>query len=113
MTKATFNPEVKKVVDSILLKHPSVVSGKMFGYPSYYINDKLLACIYENGVGVKIPADIANQLIGKKGIVYFQPLGKPKMKEWIQINRKDPEDYLKDLDIFKTSINYVASLRSK
>jgi hypothetical protein len=113
MTKAVFNPEIKKVVDSILLKNLSVVSGQMFGYPAYYINKKLLACIYENGVGLKIPASIANQLIGKKSIVHFQPLGKPIMKEWIQINREYPEDYLKDIDIFENSIKFVASLKSK
>jgi hypothetical protein len=113
MRKANFDPAVKKVVDSILLKDPSVVPGKMFGYPAYYVNKKLLACIYENGVGVKVPANLANQLIGKKGIVHFQPLGKPRMKEWIQINRENPEDYLKDIEIFETSMGFVVSLGSK
>ena len=113
MTKAVFDPEVKKVIDSILLKNPSVISGKMFGYPAYYVNKKLLACIYENGVGVKVPADLANQLIGKKGIVHFQPMGIPRMKEWIQINRENPGDYLKDLEIFETSMSFVTSLGLK
>jgi len=31
------------------------------------------------------------------------------MKEWIQINRENPEGYLKDLEIFETSISFVAS----
>jgi len=37
--------------------------------------------LYENGVGIKIPEDKANELIGKKGIVHFQPLGRAKMRE--------------------------------
>lgn len=113
MTKAIFSPEVKKAIDSILLRNPSVVSGKMFGYPAYYINRKLFACIYEKGVGVKIPADLANQLIVKKDIVYFQPMGRARMKEWVQINRENPEDYLKDEELFATSMSFVASLGSK
>jgi len=113
MSKVIFNPEVKKAVDSILLRNPSVVPGKMFGYPAYYINKKLIACIYENGVGVKVPADVADQLMGKEGIVHFQPMGRQKMKEWIQIDRKNPDDYLKDIEIFETSINFVGSLKSK
>ena len=32
------------------------------------------------------------------------------MREWVQINRKKSEDYLKDQDIFEKSIEYVASL---
>jgi len=113
MSKVIFNPEVKEYIDSILLKNPSVIAGKMFGYLAYYINKKLVACIYENGVGLKVPADIANQLIGKDGIVHFQPLGRPRMKEWIQINRENPEYYLKDTEIFEISINFVESLGAK
>ncbi|MBM3165888.1 MAG: TfoX/Sxy family protein [Chloroflexi bacterium] len=113
MRKANFNPEIKRSVDSILLKNPIVVSGKMFGYPAYYINKRLFACIYEEGVGVKVPEGVANELIGKKGIVHFQPMGREKMKEWIQINRENPETYLKDTEIFETSISFVSSLGKK
>jgi len=110
MSKEVFNPEVKKVVDKILLNYPSVVSGKMYGYPAYFINKKLVACIYEEGVGVKVPESVASELIGKNGIAHFQPMGRAKMREWIQINRENPEEYLKDLAIFDVSIKYVASL---
>jgi len=113
MSKANFDPEVKKVIDSILFKDPSVVPGKMYGYPAYYKNRKLVACIYEKGVGVKVPEGVAEELIGKKGIVHFQPMGRAKMREWIQINRENPEDFLKDMEIFKASIDFVASLAKK
>ncbi|MGZ7109162.1 MAG: hypothetical protein ACXVHW_09355, partial [Methanobacterium sp.] len=70
--------------------------GKMFGYPAYYVNKKLFACLYEDGVGIKVPEDNANELNGSEGITPFQPLGRRKMREWIQINREKSEDYLKD-----------------
>jgi hypothetical protein len=41
--KIKFNIEHKKVLDEFLLKTPGVVSGKMFGYPAYYIQKKLFA----------------------------------------------------------------------
>lgn len=113
MKRINFNLEHKKIIDSFLLKIPKVYSGKMFGYPAYYINKKLFACIYDDGVGIKIPENLANELVGKKGIVYFQPLGRAKMKEWIQINRKKSQDYLKDKEIFKQSIKFVSSLAQK
>jgi hypothetical protein len=53
----------------------------MLGYPAYYVNTKLFACIYEEGVGVKVPEGVANELIGKKRIVHFQPMGRAKMSE--------------------------------
>jgi hypothetical protein len=113
MGKANFNVENKKILDSFLLETPDVVSGKMFGYPAYYINKKLFACVYENGVGIKIPEDKANELKGNEGIIHFQPLGRAKMREWIQINRTRSEDYLEDKEIFDYSIKFVSSLPNK
>jgi hypothetical protein len=113
MGKVKFNIQHKKVLDSFLLKTPGVVSGKMFGYPAYYIQQKLFACVYEDGVGIKIPEDKANELVGNEGIIQFQPLGRAKMREWIQINREKSEDYLNDQEIFVSSIKFVSSLGRK
>lgn len=110
MSDIVFNNEIKIFIDSILLKIPGVVAGKMFGFPAYFINKKLFACIYENGIGVKIPANMASELIGKDGIIHFQPLGKSKMKEWIQISRDNPDEYIRDMEIFLESVKFVSHL---
>ena len=85
----------------------------MFGYPAYYINKRMFACVYEEGIGIKIPENLAEELVGREGITYFQPMGRRKMREWIQIERKNPEDYVKDIDIFISSMNFVASAGPK
>ena len=84
---ANFNPNHKIVLDDLLLRNPLVRSGKMFGYPGYYVGKKLCICLYEQGVGVKLPEKSAVQLLETDGnVIPFQPLGKAKMREWIQIN---------------------------
>lgn len=110
MVKPHYNQRHKDVLDSLLLKMPGVVPGKMFGYPAYYVGKKLFACLYEKGVGIKVPENLANSLIGKDGIISFQPMGKAKMREWIQINREQSSDYRGDEDVFKASIRFVSSL---
>jgi TfoX/Sxy family transcriptional regulator of competence genes len=107
MEKAKFNRDIKEALDSFLLEFPEVTAGKMFGYPAYYARKKLFACIYENGVGIKVPEGLAEELIKTEGIINFQPMGRAKMRQWIQINRQDPNDYLKDKEIFKVSVDYV------
>lgn len=102
----------KAVLDSLLLNMPSVVEGKMFGYPAYYVNGKLFACIYGEGVGVKVPEEVANKLLAEKHVVPFRPLGKPKMREWIQINRSRSVDYGKDINIFRISIEFVGQIQA-
>lgn len=108
MTKAKYNSRTKETLDSILLELAEVTSGKMFGYPAYYVRKRLFACVYEDGIGIKVPEDLAKELIGRQGIINFQPMGRAKMREWIQINRENPSDYYKDKEILKASIEYVS-----
>ena len=110
MAEMNFNQNHKKILDSFLLEIPGVMPGKMFGYPAYYINKKLFACLYENGVEIKVPENKANELIRKKEIIRFQPLVRAKMREWIQINRENSVDYLKDQEIFDISVKFVSEL---
>jgi hypothetical protein len=111
LSPVTFNPHHKEVLDAILLKVPGVVAGTMFGYPAYYVNKKLFACLYEEGAGIKVPTEVAESLVGKKGIIRFQPKGRKPMKEWIQINHERSEDYRRDEEILKISVEYVALSR--
>jgi len=110
MAKPIYEEGHKTVLDDILLGLPGVRAGKMFGFPAYYVNDKLFACVYGSGVGVKLPEDFAAALLKRPQIVSFQPMGKPKMKEWVQINRKRSEDYRNDMDIFQVSLEFVGNL---
>jgi len=105
-----YNAAHKEVLDSLLLKIPLVKSGKMFGYPAYYVGGKLFACVYGDAVGIKVPEVLAATLLHRDGITYFQPLGRRKMKEWIEVHRKRSEDYRNDSGIFDASIKYVSSL---
>jgi hypothetical protein len=109
MSPPVYNPKHKEVLDSILPQLPGVVAGTMFGYPAYYVNKKLFACLFDEGVGIKVPAKVAESLVGKKGIIRFQPKGRRPMKEWIQINHERSEDYRMDEEILKISIDYVSS----
>jgi hypothetical protein len=109
---ADFNPDHKAVLDDLLLPHNLVRAGKMFGYPAYYAGKKLCICLYEDGVGVKLPAASAAKLLDDDAnVTPFQPLGRPKMREWVQINLKNARDYRAYLPVFDESIRYLLSLQ--
>ena len=109
---AEYNLEHKAVLDEMLLGDPRVRPGKMFGYPAYYAGEKLAICHYEDGVGVKLPAEVAARLLAADpNVVPFQPLGRPAMREWIQINLKDSGDFEHYLSVFEESIRFVLSLQ--
>lgn len=100
----------KAVLDTLLLQLPGVVEGRRFGYPAYYVNGKLFACIHDEGVGVKVPQPVADTLLTECHVVPFQPLGRPKMREWIQLNRANPEDYRMDENTLRISVDFVSQL---
>jgi len=77
-----FNPRHKAVLDDLLLGRPHVRAGKMFGFPAYYAGSKLCICLYEQGVGVKLPEQSAAKLLEEdRNAVPFQPMGRRKMRE--------------------------------
>lgn len=105
---ADFNPDHKAVLDELLLAHPLVRAGKMFGFPAYYAGKKLSICLYEQGVGLKLPAPTATGLLETDpNVVPFQPLGRRRMREWVQINLERSADYRQYLPVFEESIHFV------
>ena len=105
---ADFNAEHKAVLDDLLLGNPLIRPGVMFGFPAYYAGKKLCICLYEQGVGVKLPEQSAAKLLeADRNTVPFQPMGKPKMREWVQINLGRSTDYKDYRPVFDESIRYL------
>lgn len=110
MGKAHFRPEVKETLDSFLLDVPGVRAGKMFGLPGYFVGGKLFACLYQDGVGIKVPATTAVELLERDEVTPFQPFEKSTMREWVQVTHPQPDNYFEDESIFLQSIEFVLSL---
>jgi hypothetical protein len=105
---AEFNVQHKSILDEMLLGHPHIRSGKMFGFPAYFVGKKLCICLYQQGVGVKLPEQILAKLMeSDPNVVPFQPYGRAKMRQWVQINLSDSEDYRQYLPVFEASIQYL------
>ena len=103
-----YNPEHKAVLDELILGHPLVRSGKTFGYPSYFAGKKMCICVYEQGVAVKLPEPSVSKLLeADPQAVPFKPMGKAKMREWVEINLDRSEDYRQYRAVFDESIEYV------
>lgn len=85
MNNPRFWPELKKEVDAILSKHPLVREGKMFGYPAYYVNDKLALCHYGEGLAIKLPESAVSKLSLNSSVRSkpFCPMGKKMGSNWV------------------------------
>jgi len=103
----------KAVLDSFLLKIPGVSEAEMTGLPAYFVAQKMFACICNGGVGIRLStSQAANLQFSMGNVVPFQPKGRPSSREWIQINHENSEDYLRDVEIFQSSIEFVRNART-
>jgi len=82
----------------------------MFGYTAYYVRRRLAICLYEQGVGIKLHEKAAKRLLETDpNVVPFQPLGKPRMREWVQINPVESGEYRQYQSVFDESVQYLLS----
>ncbi len=108
--KVEYNDRHKRVLDGLLLGLPGVRAGRMFGFPGYYADGKLFACVYGPGVALKLPPGRAEKLVGRPGIGPFAPLGR-KMKAWVMIERRRSGDLRRLERLFVESAAYVTGAR--
>jgi hypothetical protein len=101
-------PDRKAQIDAILLKLPGVTARKINGLDAYFVSDRMFACISGEGIGVRLPANVATELqFSRDNVVPFQPGGSATTREWIQINRADAAEYERDTQLFADSIEFV------
>ena len=114
MTAPSAASSRKAQIDAVLLKLPGVSTRKINGLDAYFVSDRMFACISGNGVGLRLPAVTATEMqFSRNDVVPFQPRGLGATREWIQIDRADAADYEKDLEVFKASVEFVKSGRSR
>ena len=110
------DPDRKTKIDAILLKLPGVVGKKLNKLDAYFVNDRMFACISDTGVALRLPsASVTDLQFSRSDVGPFSAggLGAAATREWLQINRADAADYEKDLEIFRTSIEFVKGTRGR
>lgn len=101
-------PTRKSRLDALLLRLPGVAAKKINGLDAYFVGDRMFACISGEGVGLRLPISSATELqFSRAEVSPFQPAGMPANREWISINRADPADYEKDLEVFTAAHAFV------
>lgn len=105
-----FNEDNKQVLDEIFGGIPDVRLAKAFGYPGYYLGKKMIACVYEDGLGIKVPQELAQKLLSDGRALPFKPYNRHTMRQWVFVVHENPDDYKKDMDIILSAVEYISSL---
>jgi hypothetical protein len=109
MAATNYNPHHKAVIDSFLLGLPGVSTGKVFGLHCYKIENSVFATFCDGGIGIKLPEARVQELVDKPDFGPFQPFGRNRGPQFVQINHHDSEMYRNDKELFLESMAYVAA----
>ena len=107
-----YRDDVLAAITDLLAERPEATPRAMFGHPGFAVGGKMFACLYEDGVAVKLPEAAAQAAVSRPGVQPFRPYGK-SMREWVLIAHDDLADYASDVDLFEASIEYVATAASR
>lgn len=102
-----YRDDVLEAVTALLAGRQDAVPRKMFGHPGFAVGGKMFACLYDDGIGVKLPEEHARAAVERPDVEPFRPYGK-QMREWVLIAHEDPAAYAGDLDLFEAAIEFVA-----
>jgi hypothetical protein len=107
-------PNRKAQIDALLLKLPGVSARKINGLDAYFVSDRMFACISGDGIGLRLPVAAATELqFSRDNVVPFQPDGMTSSREWIQIDCAEVTEYEKDLELFRASLEFVKTGRTR
>ena len=112
MGSRNYKLEQKVALDRLLLDHPDVSAGVVFGLPCYKVNGVVFATLYGEGVGIKLPEARVRELLEQPGCAPFRPFGRNRGKQFVQITHENPEDYQHDKLLFEEAMRHACAASS-
>lgn len=80
----------------------------MFGCPAFFLSQRMVACIYGDQIGIKLPISRVDALLAAAVVAPFRPYGKA-MREWVALHQRGRE--LEALSgLFDEAVAYVGGL---
>ena len=77
-----FRAELTAFLDEFAEHHRGVRRGKMFGLPAIYVGRRLVTCLMEDGIIVRLPEEIARHEIRERRGKPFSRRGR-EMGSWV------------------------------
>jgi hypothetical protein len=69
-------------LDEFAEQHRGVRRGQMFGLPAIYVGRRLVTCLIEDGIIVRLPEDVASREIQSRRGRRYSPAGGPSGR-WV------------------------------
>ena len=83
--------------------------GSLFGYRAVFLGCRIVLGVYRGGIGIRLPARYAEDLIQRGRAVPFLRYGRSTMREWLEMHM--PVDRLDEMvPMFIEAARFVRSV---
>jgi hypothetical protein len=101
-----FRVELQALFDEFAEHHRGVRLGRMFGLPAIFAGRRLVACLMEDGLIVRLPADMARREIEERAEP-FSRKGRP-LDSWVMYRPRTIVDARRLSPVLEVAARYVA-----
>ncbi len=98
-----YREELRAALEEMLEGTHDTRPGLMFGFPAFYAGDKLVACVYGAGIGVRVTPEEATEIRGE-ATPAFEPYGRI-MKTWAFLEPAVAEDLRAEAPVFEAAMD--------
>jgi len=106
--------DVAEIVSGIVKKIAGVSEKKgVSGRPQFFAGERLFAFVAQEGVALKLPAVMVQQVIDDVDYLPFKMRNKPVLREWIRIKHEDAAAYKMDAPLFRQAIRFVSATTAR
>lgn len=102
-----FRSELEPFLREFITEHRGLRLGKMFGLPAGYAGRRLFACLLEDGVLVRLPADIARKEIAARRARPYSQRGRV-MGSWVMYRPRDVVAARRLTPMLELSVRHIA-----
>ena len=80
---ARWQGDVLETVGALLADVSGVSQKTMFGVPAFFVDGRLFCCVWGDGVGLRMPLELAQTFVGADALGPFKPFGRAPMGGWV------------------------------
>jgi hypothetical protein len=107
-----FRHELTAFLDEFAEQHRGVRRGKMFGLPAIYVGRRLVTCLMEDGIIVRLPEEMARREVREKRARAMTAPGRA-MGRWVAYRPRTAVAARKLTALIETAVRHVAERQTE
>jgi len=105
--------DVVEMLAAMFADDDGIIRGQMMGHPSWFVlvggKKKLFTSAWEQGITLKLPDELIEELYEEGRARPFEPMGSGKgMRGWVYIERQSIEQLQAEEELIRLSRDFVA-----